>query len=488
MLDEYRDVSHRLLAKASQAKIQNCTVTIENHAKVVNNISNIYSSRTLSGKGSLTSLEFLKQSLDSDHERFELDVLTEPSVGDVCPELSVYSYSSNSFASKEFRKDDQSAYFIIFWDSFYVQSVYYLNNLNKIMQEKPISDVKISIVAISVDEDRDLSQETFQQANFSNIECYWAGPNRFESQAAKILQVSTLPTALWVLNGKILWRGNAWDRLIERDFKFFVDFGRLPPNPSVMKEGDTCPPICLYPSIEQYEVAPRIDNKVTIMMFWASWSKLSQLPISELSREFTAKPEWKGYVEFIAISLDKNRYFHEDSNDRDSWPNIKSLWSGPKGFQSPVPALFNVEKLPYWVVLKEGKLIWGGHPKDKNIIHMIDALLQNRPIEVTPAYHCRDLAVKLDLVKLIIQSMPMNPHLHIKSFEYYSQAQYTLEGEKQDASCWVFVRSSDNKSQHLRDLRDKVEEIFPETILIVSSNEGRLDCQRECICNSCEVF
>jgi hypothetical protein len=487
MIEEHRDVSRRLLTRAIQSKIQNSTITIETHAKVVNNVTSLYTSRILYGKGTAHSLQLLKRSIDPDHHKFELDVSTEPGGGDPCPDLSVYCYRNNSFKSLSFKEDDDSAYFIIFWDSFYVQSVYYLNNLNKIMEEKPIGDVKISIIAISLDEDRDVSQETFQQANWSNIECYWAGPKRFESKSAEILQVTVLPTALWVSCGKILWRGNAWDRMIERDFKFFIDFGRLPPNPSILKEGDVCPSICLYPLAEQEDVAPKIDNKVALMMFWASWSKVSQASIYELSREIAHKSEWKTSVEFIAISLDKNKCFSED-NQNDLWPGVKSLWSGPKGFQSPVPSLFNVEKLPFWVLLKESKIIWIGHPKDKNILQMIDALLHNRPIPVTPALSRRELLSKLELVKLIIQSNPQSPYLHIKSFEYSSSAQYTAEGEKEEASCWVYIRTKDKKGIAVQELRQKLEEVFSETIVIISNNEDKFECQRDCICNGCEII
>lgn len=118
--------------------------------------------------------------------------------------------------------------------------------------------------------------------------------------------------------------------------------------------GQTAPEINL-PSPDGKEIAlSSLKGKVVLIDFWASWCGPCRKEMPNVVAAY-AKFKKKGF-EIFGVSLDKERerWVEAIAKDGITWPQVSDL----KQWQSEVVSLYNIQGIPYTVLLdKDGKIL-----------------------------------------------------------------------------------------------------------------------------------
>ncbi len=124
-----------------------------------------------------------------------------------------------------------------------------------------------------------------------------------------------------------------------------------------LSPGTPCPEIVLPdPSGKELRLSS-YRGKVVLIDFWASWCKPCRAEMPSVVALYK-KYKDKGF-EIFGVSLDKNKdnWVQAIKQDGITWPQVSDL----KFWESEVVPLFNVESIPYTILVdKDGKIIAKG--------------------------------------------------------------------------------------------------------------------------------
>ena len=152
------------------------------------------------------------------------------------------------------------------------------------------------------------------------------------------------------------------------------------------------PPKTPVPDIE----CIRIDNqervklsnyrgKIVVLDWWATTCGPCQGPMADLQTLLAKHPDWKDKVETITISIDDTLAQARQHLAKRHWTNTFNLWAGEGDWSSKPAKQFRVTGIPTsYVISRDGKVLFGGHPGNMVEIAVIQSLkseLQQRRSE-----------------------------------------------------------------------------------------------------------
>ena len=191
---------------------------------------------------------------------------------------------------------------------------------------------------------------------------------------------------------------------VELDIKF---------GPSV---GDSCPDLPVKVTATQEDKILHFDEedlKVYLIDFWATWCGPCQGPMKHNQEMLERNPGWEGKAEILAIALDENTESVIKRIDERGWNKVTSYWAGPLGFGEVAPRKFDVNGIPTCALVHKSKVLWAGHPSERNLESDINTLIEGKP-----------LAIKAEEAK-VQAPLELTPEIHVEMFtrarEKYSQ-------------------------------------------------------------------
>ena len=118
------------------------------------------------------------------------------------------------------------------------------------------------------------------------------------------------------------------------------------------------------------------DPTVYVIDFRATWCGPCQEHIAHNQKMIEDNPNWQSNVKIMWISLDDSTVEANKSIEDKSWGKVKSFWAGPGGSDSEVAKKFKVDGIPKCFIVKNGSILWIGHPSDRNLAEDINMLLE----------------------------------------------------------------------------------------------------------------
>jgi hypothetical protein len=84
---------------------------------------------------------------------------------------------------------------------------------------------------------------------------------------------------------------------------------------------------------------------------------------------------WEGKAKIIAISLDDATQAVKDRIAEKNWNKVGSVWGGENGFGSSASQSFQVQGIPTCALVHKSKILWVGHPSERNLESDINSLI-----------------------------------------------------------------------------------------------------------------
>lgn len=245
-----------------------------------------------------------------------------------------------------------------------------------------------------------------------------------------------------------------------------IDFERLGPG-----VGEDCPAFGVYSTADGSERSltwSADDNKVYLLDFWATWCGPCQKPMAHNQEMLDRNPSWSGLAEILAISLDDSKEEAETRIRERGWSKVSSYWGGPGGFQAASPLLFRVSGIPTCVLVKKGKIVWRGHPSERNLEADITHLLSSDSLPVSareeessgPVFDGETLAGKLNRVEAVLAEFIATGHTS-PFFVYILTTSHSGTGEKKKGNAISGGSFSWDQKKEVETLLEKLKLEFP---------------------------
>ena len=369
-----------LLQKASEVGLSELKLTGTQTVNVKPGDSQKRNQVMLLGKGSPEALKQLNSQVEEEEKPVIIDIDASPKVGQTFPDLEVYDLEESTTT---LTLQDNKVYFIDIWATWCGPCQGPMTHNQTMLQNNPHWEGKAEIIAVSLD--KDLSALKSRVPDFDKVTHFWAGQLGFNSETAKTLNVEGIPFCVLVNNKQLLWSGHPSDIDVEKSINQLVngETPQLPPPPP--KEGDLCPSLKVLETQTKNPVEIEFtDSKVYLLDFWATWCGPCQRPMQHNQDMLEKNPHWEGKAGILAISLDDSAEEVLKRFQEKQWDKIKNYWAGEQGFGAETPSVFGINGIPECFLVKEGKVLWSGHPNNRDLESDINALIRGEPLSDGP--------------------------------------------------------------------------------------------------------
>ncbi len=142
--------------------------------------------------------------------------------------------------------------------------------------------------------------------------------------------------------------------------------------------GDTAPEMTLT-SMEDGKslTLSSLRGQVVFLDFWATWCGPCQEPMAHNSEVLKKRgADWQGKATILAVSCDNTMEILRKHVTAKGWENVPQYWAGEGAFGSKPFRDYVITGVPTAFLLdKEGKIVWTGHPSGFDLEGEIDKLL-----------------------------------------------------------------------------------------------------------------
>ena len=223
---------------------------------------------------------------------------------------------------------------------------------------------------------------TLAQGLFTKLEAHSFKPGTFISTNETYLSDASRTNAYMSLSasGKIENNEGFQNSLTEEEkqqVELDLKFGPAP--------GDSCPELPVKVTATKEDKTLQFledDPKAYLIDFWATWCGPCQGPMNHNQEMLEKNPDWEGKAEIIAIALDEDTESVIKRVDERGWHKVTSYWAGPQGFGEVAPRRFDVNGIPCCALIHKGKVLWVGHPSERNLESDINSLIEGKSLEV----------------------------------------------------------------------------------------------------------
>ena len=147
--------------------------------------------------------------------------------------------------------------------------------------------------------------------------------------------------------------------------------------------GDQCPSLAVFNGVTGDPVALAFtaeDPKVYLIEFWATWCGPCKGLMDHNQQMLEHNPEWEGKAEIVCVSVDDDTDTINKRIQERNWNKVTSYLGGPEDSGSATPKLFNVNSIPKYLLVKNGIILWSGHPSTRKLEDDIKKLIETDDI------------------------------------------------------------------------------------------------------------
>ena len=268
--------------------------------------------------------------------------------------------------------------------------------------------------------------------------------------------------------------------------------------PLELGEGDACPTFTLTATADGTERTfawTADDPKVYLLDFWATWCGPCQKPMAHNQEMLEHNPDWEGRAEIVAISLDDDKEAPQKRIEEKGWTKVSSYWGGAGGFEAATAATFKIKGIPTCFLVKKGKILWRGHPSERNLETDLKHLCGDDTLPAKAAEAAEEAMAVLqgeELEQLLVKAdtlfaelVAQNPAVSSPFLVYIATTTIDASGTKLSGRTIVGGSYIHKYKSVVEPIADRVKELFPGAELRFDFSEPIPEISRGDRCKLC---